>query len=104
MTNSHNINITDIFQRWWEFDKTKIMVLIIRKVGIRFFKSWFSLSEKWEFDPKKIMVFIVIRKVCEGMVTSVGEQLFTMMDLAKDHNVSPLQKQDGHNYKTYFQP
>ena len=29
------------------------------------------------------------RKVCQGMVTSVGEQLFTMMDLAKDHNVSP---------------
>ena len=36
-----------------------------------------------------IMMLVNIRKVCQGMVTSVGEQLFTMMDLAKDHNVSP---------------
>ena len=34
---------------------------------------------------------IIIRKVCQGMVASVGEQLFTMMDLAKDHNVSHSQ-------------
>ena len=38
-----------------------------------------------------ITSMIMTRKVCEGMVTSVGEQLFTMMDLAKDHNVSPSQ-------------
>ena len=34
-----------------------------------------------------ICMVIMLRKVCQGMVTSVGEQLFTMMDLARNHNV-----------------